>query len=267
MTDAEAAALTGTIAASGFQHIVIGQRGWYASRMKVHDWLDRVLLPTAGALRVYKDGDLTFGVRPGRCMFGNTDINYAGSDTQALTDDATNYVYLTAVGSLTVNTTGFLTPSETPHLPLATILTADGKYALSDITDYRGRILLKVIGGDGAVPPITHPDNTATVAILGWNNRAIFSNSGEATTAREYDLPAGIAGLVVTIVREETAAGMDVAIDPLGTAHIIEMDGTDNGEGVTYDNTADAFGLVELTCFDGTDWQITRELGTWAAGS
>jgi len=53
-------------------------------------------------------------------------------------------VYITAAGTLTVNTTGFPTPSATPHIPLATIVTAAGAYDHSDITDYRGRALFTV---------------------------------------------------------------------------------------------------------------------------
>ena len=93
----------------------------------------------AGGLEVYKDGALTFGVRAGRYYNGATAVNYAGASAQALTDDDTNYAYLTAAGTLTVNITGF--PAATvPHIPLATIVCASGAYdADTGVTDYRGR--------------------------------------------------------------------------------------------------------------------------------
>ncbi len=110
----------------------------------------------AGDLRAYKDdsGDLKFGVRAGRYLNGDTPVDYEGTTGQDLTDNAVNYVYLTTAGVLTVNTTGFPTPSTTPHLPLATIATGTessggvaGEYAHEDITDYRGRALLAVPTG------------------------------------------------------------------------------------------------------------------------
>ncbi len=109
----------------------------------------------AGDCRVYKDdgGALKCGGRAGRYLNGDTPVNYVGASDQSLTDNTTNYIYLTADGTLTVNATGFPTPSATPHLPLATIATGTasaggvaGQYAHEDITDYRGRAFLTVAG-------------------------------------------------------------------------------------------------------------------------
>ncbi|MCJ7545021.1 MAG: hypothetical protein MUP47_10770 [Phycisphaerae bacterium] len=107
----------------------------------------------AGDLRVYKDdsGALKFGVRPGRWLDGDTPVNYPGAGAQDLTDNAVNDVYLTAAGVLTVATGGFPTPSQTPHIPLATIATGTqsaagvaGQYGHADITDYRSRAFITV---------------------------------------------------------------------------------------------------------------------------
>ena len=91
-------------------------------------------------LRVYKDGTLTFGVRPGKILSGDSSLSYAGSTGNSLTDNATNYIYLSVVSgalALTANTTGFPDPSATPHLRLAQILTASAGYTYTDITDER----------------------------------------------------------------------------------------------------------------------------------
>jgi len=106
--------------------------------------------PPGNSLRVYKDGELTFGVRPGRYMDGDATRDYIGATAQALTNDQTNYIYLTADGTLVVNTTGFPEPSTTPHIPLATIVTAGGSYSHDDITDYRSRSLLSILTGIAA---------------------------------------------------------------------------------------------------------------------
>ena len=71
----------------------------------------------AGDLRVYKDGDLSFGVRAGQFLNGDSAISFSAVSEQNLTDNATNYIYITANGTLTTSTTGFPTPSTTPHIP------------------------------------------------------------------------------------------------------------------------------------------------------
>jgi hypothetical protein len=109
----------------------------------------------AGDLRVYKDdsGALKFGVRAGKFLNGDTPVDFTGAAGQDLTDNAINYIYLAADGTLTINTSGFPTPSVTPHIPLATIATGTesaggiaGQYDFADITDTRGRVFLRVVG-------------------------------------------------------------------------------------------------------------------------
>ena len=41
--------------------------------------LDKITAATSAALRVFKDGDLTFGVMAGRYLNGDTAVNYAGA--------------------------------------------------------------------------------------------------------------------------------------------------------------------------------------------
>ncbi len=106
----------------------------------------------AGDLRVFKDGDLTFGVRAGLFMNGPAPVSFAETTGESLDDDDTTYIYLTAAGTLTTNTTGFPDPSTTPHVPLATIATGtdsaagvSGEYNHEDITDYRGRAIMAAL--------------------------------------------------------------------------------------------------------------------------
>jgi len=136
----------------------------------------------AGDLRVFKDGTNTFGVRAGKVMVGDTAVEFDQASGQSLANDATNYIYLTAAGTLTVNTTGFPGPSTTPHLPLATIAVGseseaqvDDEYDFVDITDYRGvsmfRVLGEVTGVGGKVRNATGSGMTAgdLVYISGYN--------------------------------------------------------------------------------------------------
>lgn len=101
----------------------------------------------AGDLRVFKDGQATFGVRAGAFLDGDAVRQVAESTDNTLTDEATNSIYLTADGTLTVSTTGLPDPSTTPHIPLAEIAVTGGAYDHADITDLRGRALFAVQAG------------------------------------------------------------------------------------------------------------------------
>lgn len=130
--------------------------------------IDRQL--RALGLEVYKDGALTFAVRSGRFLDGVTVRNYAGATGQSLTDDATNYIYLTLAAALTKNTTGF--PS-TPHIPLATIVTASGAYDPDTaVTDYRGRSIFQPAGGLTVTAGAESSDKR-TLTIQGGSHRQV----------------------------------------------------------------------------------------------
>lgn len=103
----------------------------------------------AGDLRVYKDGDMTYGVRAGKFFDGDTLRTYAGSTGNAVTAGNTYYIYLTAAGTLTSSTSSFPTPSTTPHIRLATIELDAGEtdYDHSDITDMRATAFLTLSSG------------------------------------------------------------------------------------------------------------------------
>jgi len=151
LTTSEAAALSGTVdPGTGAAYCTIGEAEYYTSDY-CKEAINNRILALANQLRVVKDGDLTCGVWAGVFMDGGTPRSYAGTTQQALTDDATNYVYLTPAGALTVNTTGF---PDGAHVPLASITTGSqsaagqsGRYDHSDITDYRARALFAAIAG------------------------------------------------------------------------------------------------------------------------
>jgi hypothetical protein len=130
---------------------------WYASFVKCIYRLVKNITCLTG-LRVVKVDDLSFGVKPGTFFDGNVLRTYAGLDSQDLTDNATNYIYLLADGTLTVNTSGFPDAATTRHLRLATITTADETFSDSDITDYRQSHLMQIAG------PVSHIASAAIAA-------------------------------------------------------------------------------------------------------
>ena len=165
LTDAEALALAGTTdSETDFEYHTVGQSTYYLDGFRQRHRL-LTIVKALNELRVYKDGDLTFGVRGGQFMNGDSAVPYAGASAQALTNNQTNYIYLTAAAALTVNTTGFPDPSAAPHVPLASVVTAAGTYDVNDITDYRPRALFRVLSGLAAADANTLTDGSTADAL------------------------------------------------------------------------------------------------------
>ncbi len=138
---------------------------WYVSFVKCIYRLVRNVSVCSG-LRVYKISDLGFAIKDGMFFDGNTFREYDDTVEYSLTDNATNYIYIKADGSVVVNTTGFPSPESERHIRLATIITSNGNYTDDDITDYRGSSVWSVIGpvaniADGAVDSETLADSVA----------------------------------------------------------------------------------------------------------
>ncbi|MFW6061843.1 MAG: right-handed parallel beta-helix repeat-containing protein, partial [Planctomycetota bacterium] len=131
----------------GVRYPAIGESPYYTSFYKtLYRLLD--VARRAGDFRVYKDGELSFGVKGGKLPDGDQIREVAEVTAQPLTDNALNYIYLTVdsgTPEVHADTGGFPAASEQPHLPLATIATGtasaegvSGSYAHEDITDWRG---------------------------------------------------------------------------------------------------------------------------------
>lgn len=149
LTDAEANALHGTTDSdTDFKYHSPGDAGYFTEGQRQRHRMLTIAKAISNALRVYRDGALTFGVRPGTARDGESAHTYAGSAGNELTDDATNYIYLdidSAAVRLVCNTTGLPDASAVPHIPLATIVTADGGYGFDDITDLRASALFALL--------------------------------------------------------------------------------------------------------------------------
>lgn len=191
-------------------YVATGESPYYTSFYKMlHRLLD--VARRAGDLRVFKDGDLTFGIRGGKFLNADYEVSYAGASVQALTNNQTNYIYLTISGAtptVVTNITGFPTASDTPHIPLATILTAAGTYAHTDITDYRGRAFLRVCG-----------DTLLAEA------QAFF----DATDISGAEAETLSGGSNADALHNHAAAGLDPTIQDL--IPYITITGTDDGDG------------------------------------
>ncbi len=202
-----AAALSGTTdSGTGAAFCTIGQAEYYTSDFR-KEAINNRILATVNKLRVVKDGDGTFGVWSGEFTDGSTAQTYAGSSGNSLTAGSTNYIYLTASGALTVNTTGF---SDAAHVPLATILAdASGEFNFSDITDCRQRALFRTVGQPALKRLVSQT--------LGY---ASFTDNGDATGYVDFTsgtIPAGaiVVGwkaVVATGFTGDTTAVVEVGI-------------------------------------------------------
>jgi hypothetical protein len=112
---------------TGVEYIATGQSPYYLHFRKL---LYRLLLATrrANDLRVYYEGGLDIGVKPGKFWAGTQQVSYAGSSGNTLADDKANiYIYLTASGTLVTNEySSFPDMATTPHIRLAIVTTSDG---------------------------------------------------------------------------------------------------------------------------------------------
>lgn len=122
---------------------------WYVSFVKcIYRLVKNVSV--ASGLRVFKTGPLTCGVKRGMFFDGAAVRDYAGTEGLILADNVTNYLYLTAAGTLEMSMGGFPDPATVRHLRLAVITTHDGGFTDDDITEYRHGHLFSPAG------PVAH---------------------------------------------------------------------------------------------------------------
>lgn len=164
LTSTEADALSGTTdSETDFKYHTIAESTYYTEGFRQRHRVLAILKTLGNRFRVYKDGTATFGVRAGKLDDGDTTYTYAATTGQSLTNDQTNYIYLSIASgalALTVNTTGFPDPSTTPHLPLASIAMGSGTYDHSDITDCRQCAVFSLIHGMAAANGNTLSDGS-----------------------------------------------------------------------------------------------------------
>lgn len=121
---------------------------------------------------------------------------YAGTASQAMTTAATNYVYLTDAGTLTVNTTGF--PTTGNIVPLAVVVA--GASTITSITDAR-----RPFGSFGvAKQTITADVDGATITFnAGVSDKHSVTLGGNRTLAVSNDTD----GQELTIILKQDATG------------------------------------------------------------
>ena len=239
---------------TGVEYIPAGTAPYYLQFRKL---LYRLLLAAqrANDLRVYDEGGLDVGVKPGKFWMGTELISYEGSSGNTLADDKQDiYIYLNSSASLVTDEySGFPDMAITPHIRLAQVCTSGGD--VESITDCRaGHNIVMPYGAGGLKKTIeAHTsDDTLTASESG----SVHTNLG-ATATVTLTLPASApAGTVFSFAVQ---AAQELRIDP-GTAAIRDNSGQTAGK---Y-KSANAIGeCLSLVADSNGDWATVAKNGTW----
>ena len=266
-------------AATGVEYIPTGKSPYFLEARRL---TQRSLLAgqRANDLRVYQDGDLAIGVRPGRCVIDNTVIDFVGSTGISVAANNTTHVWLDATGSVTLSTSAMPTDRAT-IVPLARVVTGGG--SIVSVTDLRGEAFLHVpsLTALGVTVPATQINQAVNDGV--GAQFVSFMHDGDLTSSLTDtlmgDVPIGGVVTAVTLslgtnmVSSTGADGVSATVkvngtavttvDPLitsaagtghrsttqsdGTAAVIKTDGTQNvnaGDVLTVDLTRTAVGTV-----------------------
>lgn len=239
---------------TGIEYIPTGTAPYYLHFRKL---LYRLLLAVrrANDLRVYDEGGLDVGVKPGQFWLGTELISYAGSSGNTLADDKQNiYIYLDSSGSLVTNQySGFPDMAATPHIRLAQVCTSGGD--IESITDCRAGHNVVVPYGAGGLKKAIEAHITNDI-LTAAESGSVHSNLGAAATVT-LTLPASApAGTVFSFAVQ---AAQQLRIDP-GTAAIRD----DSGQTADKYKSANAIGASLTLIADANgNWVTIAKSGTW----
>jgi len=239
---------------TGVEYIATGTAPYYLEFRKL---LYRLLRSTrrANDLRVYDEGGLDIGVKPGKFWLSTELISYEGSSGNTLADDKQDiYIYLDSSGSLVTNEyNSFPDMSATPHIRLATVSTSGGD--IESITDCRAGHNFAMPYGAGGVKK-TIEAHTSDDTLTSAESGSVHSNLG-ATGTVTLTLPT--TAPVGTVFTFAVQAAYELRVEP-DTATIRD----DSGQTAGKYKSADAIGeCLSLVADSNGDWATIAKNGTW----
>ena len=239
---------------TGVEYIPTGTAPYYLHFRKL---LYRLLLAVrrANDLRVYDEGDLDVGVKPGKFWLDTTLISYTGSTGNTLADDKANiYIYLNSSGTLVTNEySSFPDMATTPHIRLAQVSTSGGD--IDSIIDCRtGHNFIMPYGAGGIKKTIEA--HTADDALSAAESGSVHTNLGASATVT-LTLPASApAGTVFSFAVQ---AAQQLRIDP-GTAAIRD----ESGQTADKYKSANTIGAsLTVIAESASNWATIAKNGTW----
>ena len=247
-SDSELNALTSD-ADTGVEFIPTGTAPYFLQFRKL---LYRLLLSTrrANDFRLYSEGGLTYGIKPGRFWDGNTVVEYAGSSGNVVPDDSTRYVYLDETGTIQFKESEFWHDPFHAEVWLAEVTTVNGE--ITSIVDCRDIHSMSMPNVDRPIIEV----HTADDQLEHKESGSIHTNLG-ATGAVTIFMPTfALAGTRYT-VSVQTAQQLN--IDPVSGV-IVDDSGVSTSK-YKYCSTVGAFMTVVS---DGNgNWIVTGKSGTW----
>ncbi|AQT67112.1 hypothetical protein STSP2_00253 [Anaerohalosphaera lusitana] len=241
---------------TGVEYIPTGAAPYYLHFRKL---LYRLLLATkrANDLRVFAEGGLEIGVKPGKYWSGTSLIEYGGSVGNALADEqASIFVYLDSAGQLVVDEyAAFPDMSQEVHVRLAVVRTSGGEVV--EITDARDHHSISVPAMNSASSGVgTIEGHTVNDLLTADDSGSVHTNSG-ATGPVTLTLPAGAAA--GTRFGFAVQASQVLYVDP-GAAAILD----DCGQTAGKSKYASTLGeCIELMADANGDWVTISKRGVW----
>jgi len=239
---------------TGVEYIPTGTAPYYLHFRKL---LYRLLLAAqrANDLRVYDEGGLDVGVKPGKFWLGTVLVNYAGSSGNTLADDKANiYIYLNSSGTLITNEySGFPDMAITPHIRLAQICTSGGD--IDSITDCRTGHNIALPYEAGGIKK-TIQAHTADGTLTAAESGSVHTNLGTSTPVT-LTLP--VSAPPGTVLSFAVQAAQQLRIDP-GTAAIRD----DSGQTADKYKSANTIGAsLTIIAESAGNWATIAKNGTW----
>jgi hypothetical protein len=232
---------------TGVEYVPTGKSPYYLEFRRL---IQRLLLASqrANDLRVYQDGDLSIGIRPGKCHVNGSALDFAGVTGLAVPPGVTTSYWLDDAGVVQSAPTGF--PSDRGRaIPLAAVQ-ADTS-AINSITDHRGEAILYL----------------PTLNSLGMTH-GVQANQPGAVTASTTGLLAGavpfdgvvtdiVLSLGGNIVSDTPADGITGVAKVNGVPLAVTDPAISDADGPGFASTAQGAGTSAVVKSDGTE-QVTR---------
>jgi hypothetical protein len=250
---------------TGVEYIPTGRSPYYLEFRRL---VQRTLVAAARAndLRLYQDGDLAIGVRPGRCLIRGAPLEFAGVSAVSVAPGVVTQFWIDDAGrlqsgdDLPVDRGGFI--------PLATVTA--GASAIDTITDLRGEVFLAAPNLLGSTTTQFQQAGNLTTSLtnrlagvapisgkvediiltLGMNMASSVSTDGVAATAKVNGNSLATTDPKIT---SAAGAGFQSTRQGGGTAAVIKSDGTEGvrqGDLLTVDVTRTATGTVSVEAGD-----------------
>lgn len=241
---------------TGVEYIPTGQTPYYLHFRRM---LHRLLLAASRAndLRVFDEGELNIGVKPGKFWVGTSLVSYPGSSGSLLADEKEAiYIYLDTAGNLvTDNYSGFPSMASGLHVRLAVISTSGGDITeLIDARDHHS-IALPGAGAGGAGALEGHIADDSLEAAESGSVHTNLGASSTLTLTLPNPVPAGT-GFTFAV-----QAPHQLRIQPAAGKAIRD----DNGATPGKYKWADAVGeCLRIAADENGDWAVLAKHGVWS---